>query len=67
MKPILDGKDVPPILSPAQFAQLLGLSPNSIYAWIQAGRLSGCCRKRGKHIFILRDKALDRIFNGPEW
>jgi hypothetical protein len=39
----------------------------TIYTWISAGRLKGCCRKRGKHILIHRDRALDRILNGPDW
>ena len=56
-----------PILSPAGLANLLGLSVKTIYGWIAAGRLDGCFRKRGKHNLIWRDKALDRIFNGPSW
>jgi hypothetical protein len=57
----------PVIVSPARLASLLGLSVKTIYAWIAAGRLDGCFRKRGKHNLIWRDKALDRIFNGPDW
>ena len=60
-------KAFPVILSPKKLADLLGLPVKSIYAWIAAGRLDGCFRKRGKHNLIWRDKALDRIFNGPEW
>lgn len=55
------------ILSPARFAELLGLSRKTVYGWIADGRLTGCFAKRGKHILIWRDKALDRIFNGDEW
>jgi excisionase family DNA binding protein len=61
------GAIYPATLSPAQLASLLGLSTKTLYAWIAAGHLDGCCRKRGKHILIWRDKALDRIFNGPAW
>jgi excisionase family DNA binding protein len=57
----------PPILSPAQFADLIGLSRKTVYAWIAEGRLDGSFRKRGKHILIWRAKALDQIFNGPTW
>ncbi|MFV1965253.1 MAG: hypothetical protein ACC628_07490 [Pirellulaceae bacterium] len=34
---------------------------------IEVGRLDGAFRNRGKHILIWRDRALDIIFNGPEW
>jgi excisionase family DNA binding protein len=57
----------PVILSPTQLAKLLGLSPKTIYEWQAKGRLDGTFRKRGKHILIWRDRALDRIFNGPDW
>lgn len=56
-----------PVLSPSKLAILLGLKVKTIYAWIAAGRLDGCFRKRGKHNLILRDVALERIFNGPSW
>jgi excisionase family DNA binding protein len=56
-----------PILSPAGLAELLGLPVKTIYAWIAAGRLDGCFRKRGKHNLIWRDKALDQLFNGLNW
>jgi excisionase family DNA binding protein len=61
------GKDFPVVLSPKQLAELLGLSVKTIYGWMAVGRLDGCYTKRGKHNLIWRDKALDRIFNGPEW
>lgn len=60
-------KAFPVILSPAVLATLLGVKRKTIYGWIAAGRLDGCFRKRGKYNLIWRDKALDRIFNGPEW
>jgi len=59
--------DFPPILSPSMLAHLLGLSRKTIYAWIAAGRLDGCFRKRGKHVLIWRDKAVDVLFNGKSW
>jgi hypothetical protein len=61
------GAAVPVILSPAQLAGLLGLAPKTIYEWIAKGRLDGAFRKRGKHNLIWRDRAIDLIFNGPEW
>jgi excisionase family DNA binding protein len=58
---------IPPIISPAQLAALLGLSVKTIYEWIARGRLDGCYRKRGKHALIWRDRVFDLIFNGPKW
>lgn len=64
----LDGTDgARAILSPAQLADLIGLSPKTIYEWIAKGRLDGAFRKRGKHVLIWRDRALDLLFNGKEW
>lgn len=56
-----------PFLSPAQLAELCGVSPKTIYAWIAAGRLDGAFRKRGKRLLIVRDKALNLLLNGPDW
>jgi excisionase family DNA binding protein len=61
------GAAIPVILSPIQLAQLLGLSKKTVYEWITKGRLDGAFRKRGKHNLIWRDRALEVIFNGPEW
>ena len=68
-RPFHDGwaDQFPPILSPVKLADLVGLSPKTIYAWIAQGRLDGSFRKRGKHILIWRDRALDVIYNGPSW
>ncbi len=57
----------PPIASPAQLAQLFGLSVSTIYEWLAKGRLDGAYRKRGKHALIWRDRAIKNIFNSPEW
>ena len=57
----------PPILSPSQLAELLGLSVRTIYLWMSEGRLDGAYRKRGKHALIWRDRALDILFNSTEW
>lgn len=57
----------PVILSPARLAALLGLSTKTIYEWISKGRLDGAFRKRGKHVLLWRDRALDIIYNGKEW
>ena len=57
----------PVILSPAQLADLFGLSRKTIYEWIAHGRLDGAFRKRGKHVLFWRDRAIDIIFNDKEW
>ena len=57
----------PAVLSPQQLALLLGKSVKTIYDWMAKGRLDGSYRKRGKHVLIWRDRALDIIFNGKDW
>ena len=61
------GEQFPVILSPAQLASLLGLSVKTVYEWIARGRLEGAFRKRGKHVLIWRDRALDLLYNGKDW
>jgi excisionase family DNA binding protein len=56
-----------PSLRPAELAQLLGVPDKTVYLWIELGRLEGAFRKRGKHILIWRDRAIELLFNGPEW
>jgi excisionase family DNA binding protein len=56
-----------PIMTPAELASLHGLSVKTIYAWLAAGRLNGAYRKRGKHCLIWRDRAVELLFNGPDW
>jgi len=63
----VDDSLCPKIASPKQFAAMLGKSPKTIRYWKDQGRLDGAYRKRGKHLFILRDKALEVLLNGPEW
>lgn len=64
-----DGSSVPfpPILSVDQLAELLQISTKTVYEWIAKGRLDGAFRKRGKHLLIWRDRAIDILFNGTEW
>ena len=61
------GTQFPPILTVSQLAALLQLSAKTVYEWLGRGRLDGAFRKRGKHHLIWRDRALDILFNGPEW
>ena len=61
------GQPVPAILSTQALADLIGVSRKTLYEWLQKGRLDGAFRKRGKHNLFWRDRALDILFNGPEW
>ena len=61
------GDDFPVILSPGKLAALLGVSPKTVYDWIARGRLDGAFRKRGKHVLIWRDRALNILFGGKDW
>lgn len=61
------GAGVPVILTPAHLADLLHVSIKTVYAWMEAGRLDGATRKRGKRVFIWRDRVLDILFNGKDW
>lgn len=61
------GEAYPPILTPTQLAALAGLSPKTVYEWLARGRLDGAFRRRGKHVLIWRDRALDILFNGKDW
>jgi hypothetical protein len=56
-----------PVLSPTKFAELIELSPKTVYEWLSRGRLAGAARKRGKHVFIWRDRALKLLFANKEW
>lgn len=57
----------PPVLSPRQLADLLGKSRKTVYDWLARGRLDGAARRRGKHVLIWRDRALEILFSGREW
>ena len=61
------GTQFPPILNIDQLASLLQLSTKTVYEWVAKGRLDGSIRRRGKHLLIWRDRAIDILFNGPEW
>ncbi len=61
------GSRVPPIVSPAELADLLGMSVKTIYEWIARGRLDGSFRKARQTHIDLRDRAIEIIFNGKEW
>jgi len=57
----------PPIVNPQQLAELVGVGRSTIYEWIAKGRLDGAFRRRGKHQLIWLARAIQILFNGPEW
>lgn len=59
--------DYPPIITPAQLAEITGISRSTVYQWIAQDRLKGALRRRGKHVLIWRDRAVELLFNGPRW
>ncbi len=53
----------PPLLTVDEAAQLARVPKQTVYAWSSQGLLKGCSRKVGKHLRILRDKFVLKIFN----
>ncbi len=53
----------PPILDLETAAALLGVPRATIYDWSSRGLLKGCARGVGKHLRIVRDRLIHRIFN----
>lgn len=53
----------PSLLTVDEAAQLARVPKQTVYAWSSQGLLKGCSRKVGKHLRILRDKFILKIFN----
>ncbi|HEX4592321.1 MAG TPA: helix-turn-helix domain-containing protein [Gemmataceae bacterium] len=53
----------PPILTVDQAAALAQVPKNTIYAWSSQGLLAGCSNRVGKHLRILRDPYIQKLFN----
>ncbi len=67
---LIHGKDAdkfPPILSLDDLATLLNVSRKTLDGWKSKGRLEGTYRKRGKRVFVLRDRAIKQLLDGPDW
>lgn len=56
-------KRFPPIHTPDQAADLLGVPLQTIYDWSSRGELAGCKARVGKHLRLARDRLLDHFFN----
>jgi excisionase family DNA binding protein len=52
----------PPILTLDQAAELVQVPKQTLYAWSSQGRLRGCSRRAGKHLRILRDRFIQKLF-----
>lgn len=50
-----------------EFSALTGIPQSTLHEWKAKGWLDGAFRKRGKRNYIVRDRAIKLIFNGPEW
>ncbi len=48
----------PPVISPAQLAELTDRTTDAVYRWTGTEKLRGACRRRGKRMLIWRDRAL---------
>jgi len=53
----------PPLLTVDEAAQLARVPKQTVYGWSSQGLLKGCSQKVGKHLRILRDKFILKIFN----
>ncbi len=53
----------PPVLTVEEAAQLVRVPTQTVYGWSSQGLLKGCSRKVGRHLRILRDKFVLKVFN----
>jgi excisionase family DNA binding protein len=53
----------PPILTVVEAAALARVPVQTVYAWSSQGHLKLCSKRVGKHLRILRDRFLRKIFN----
>ena len=53
----------PPILTVDQAAALAQVPKQTVYAWSSQGLLRGCSRRAGKHLRIVRDRFVLKLFN----
>tara|TARA_R110002124_G_scaffold259227_1_gene425052 strand:+ start:537 stop:791 length:255 start_codon:yes stop_codon:yes gene_type:complete len=62
-----DGQRFPIILTTEEVGQLLHVSKKTIYEWVRKGNLDKTYIKRGKRRLFLRNKLIDKMFNGKDW
>lgn len=53
----------PPVLTVDEAAELVSVPKATLYNWSSRGLLRGCARKVGRHLRIVRDKFIKRVFN----
>ena len=58
----VDADRFPPVLTLEDASELLKVPVGTLRDWRSRGHLKGCCRKVGKHIRLLRDPLIRKIF-----
>ncbi len=53
----------PPLLTVDEAAVLARVPKQTVYAWSSQGLLKGCSHKVGKHLRVLRDKFIQKLFS----
>jgi hypothetical protein len=53
----------PPLLTVDEAAELARVPIQTLYGWSSQCLLKGCSHRAGKHLRILRDKFIQKIFN----
>ena len=53
----------PPVLTVAQAAELAQVPKGTIYTWSSQGLLRGCAQRVGKHLRIVRDAFVRKLFS----
>lgn len=53
----------PPVLTVDQAADLARVPKQTVYAWSSQGLLKRCSRRAGRHLRILRNKFIQKLFN----
>ena len=53
----------PPLLTVDEAAALARVPKQTVYGWSSQGLLKGCSRRVGKHLRILRDRYVQKLFN----
>jgi excisionase family DNA binding protein len=52
----------PPVLTVQQAADLLQVPKQTLYGWSSQGLLDDCKAKAGKHLRLVRDRLLQKVF-----
>ena len=58
----VDSERYHPVLTLEQASALLQVPVGTLRDWRSRGYLTGCCHKVGKHVRILRDRLIRKVF-----